>query len=71
MSTATYPDINTAIAHLREVLGDGTYESLAHKVEASTPRVRCRVRGCITVSVGTEREIETCCEVIIFVLLRT
>jgi hypothetical protein len=33
MSTLEYPDINTAIAHLREVLGDGTYESLAHKGE--------------------------------------
>jgi hypothetical protein len=36
MSTATYPDINTAIAHLREVLGDGTCESLAHTGETMT-----------------------------------
>jgi predicted ATPase/class 3 adenylate cyclase len=30
------PDINTAIAHLREVLGDQTYESLARKGETMT-----------------------------------
>jgi predicted ATPase len=32
----TAPQINTAIAHLREVLGDQTYESLAHKGETMT-----------------------------------
>ena len=30
------PEINTAIAHLREVLGDQTYESLARKGETMT-----------------------------------
>ena len=30
------PEITTAIAHLREVLGDQTYESLAHKGETMT-----------------------------------
>ena len=30
------PEINTAITHLREVLGDQTYESLARKGEAMT-----------------------------------
>ena len=30
------PEINTAIAHLREVLGDETYESLARKGETMT-----------------------------------
>ena len=30
------PDINTTIAHLREVLGDQTYESLARKGETTT-----------------------------------
>jgi hypothetical protein len=32
----TAPQINTAIAHLREVLGDQIYESLAHKGETMT-----------------------------------
>ena len=31
-----YPQIDTAIAHLREVLGDPTYESLARKGETMT-----------------------------------
>ena len=31
-----YPEINTAIAHLRDVLGDQTYESLARKGETMT-----------------------------------
>ena len=31
-----FPEINTAIAHLREVLGDQTYESLARKGETMT-----------------------------------
>ena len=30
------PEINTAIAHLRDVLGDQTYESLARKGETMT-----------------------------------
>jgi hypothetical protein len=30
------PEINTAITHLRDVLGDHTYESLARKGEAMT-----------------------------------
>ena len=33
---AVTPELNTAIAHLREVLGDQTYESLARKGEAMT-----------------------------------
>jgi hypothetical protein len=34
--TATLPEVSAAIAHLREVLGDQTYESLAHKGETMT-----------------------------------
>jgi len=30
------PELNTAIAHLREVLGDKTYELLAQKGQAMT-----------------------------------
>jgi len=33
---AAYPDLNAALAHLREVLGEKTYESLARKGEAMT-----------------------------------
>jgi hypothetical protein len=33
---ASYPQINTAIAHLREVLGDHVYESLARRGETMT-----------------------------------
>ena len=33
---ANLPEINTAITHLREVLGDQAYESLARKGEAMT-----------------------------------
>jgi hypothetical protein len=36
MTAAAYPKTNTAIAHLREVLGDQTYESLARKGETMT-----------------------------------
>jgi hypothetical protein len=36
LTTASFPKINTAIAHLREVLGDQTYESLAHKGDTMT-----------------------------------
>ena len=31
-----FPEINTAITHLRDVLGDQTYESLARKGETMT-----------------------------------
>ena len=31
-----FPEITTAIAHLREVLGDAVYESLAHEGERMT-----------------------------------
>ena len=36
LTAATLPEINTAIAHLRDVLGDQTYESLARKGETMT-----------------------------------
>ena len=36
LAATTVPEITTAIAHLREVLGDQTYESLAHKGETTT-----------------------------------
>ena len=36
MAATTLPDLGTAITHLREVLGDQTYESLATKGEAMT-----------------------------------
>ena len=36
MTRASYPQINVTIAHLREVLGDQTYESLARKGETMT-----------------------------------
>jgi hypothetical protein len=35
-TAAAFPEITTAIAHLRDVLGDQTYESLAHKGETMT-----------------------------------
>jgi hypothetical protein len=35
-AVSAFPEINTAIAHLREVLGDQTYESLARTGEAMT-----------------------------------
>jgi hypothetical protein len=34
--SASFPELDTAIAHLREVLGDQTYESLARKGETMT-----------------------------------
>jgi hypothetical protein len=34
MTRASYPQINTAITHLRDVLGEATYESLARTGEA-------------------------------------
>jgi hypothetical protein len=36
VALATWPEISTAIAHLREVLGDETYESLARAGTAMT-----------------------------------
>jgi predicted ATPase len=36
LSAAGFPEITTAIAHLRDVLGDATYESLARTGEAMT-----------------------------------
>ena len=36
MTAAWVPEIDTAIAHLRDVLGDQTYESLARKGETMT-----------------------------------
>jgi hypothetical protein len=35
-TASVVPQLSTVIAHLREVLGDQTYESLAHKGEAMT-----------------------------------
>ena len=35
-TAAGFPEVNTAIAHLRDVLGDQTYESLARKGETMT-----------------------------------
>jgi hypothetical protein len=36
LTAASLPEFSTAIAHLREVLGDQTYESLARKGETMT-----------------------------------
>jgi hypothetical protein len=36
LSAKAFPEIKTSIAHLREVLGDQTYESLARKGETMT-----------------------------------
>jgi hypothetical protein len=36
LTNTALPEFNTAITHLREVLGDQTYESLAHKGAAMT-----------------------------------
>jgi hypothetical protein len=36
LTALAIPELNTAIAHLRDVLGDQTYESLAHKGETMT-----------------------------------
>jgi hypothetical protein len=35
-SAAAFPEITTAITHLRDVLGEATYESLARKGETMT-----------------------------------
>jgi tetratricopeptide (TPR) repeat protein len=39
ITAAAFPEINTAIAHLRDVLGEQAYESLARKGEAMTMAV--------------------------------
>ena len=36
MTSVTIPELNTAIAHLRDAVGDQTYESLARKGETTT-----------------------------------
>jgi hypothetical protein len=36
LTRTAFPEINTTIAHLREVLGDQAYEAIAHKGEAMT-----------------------------------
>jgi hypothetical protein len=36
LTTAAAPEITTAITHLRDVLGEATYESLARKGETMT-----------------------------------
>jgi hypothetical protein len=36
LTAAGFPEITTAIAHLRDVLGEATYESLARKGETMT-----------------------------------
>ena len=36
MTSVTIPELNTAIAHLRDALGDQTYELLARKGAAMT-----------------------------------
>ena len=36
LTAAAFPEISTAITHLRDVLGDQTYESLARKGETMT-----------------------------------
>jgi hypothetical protein len=39
MAAAAFPEITTVITHLRDVLGEATYESLAHKGETMTTSV--------------------------------
>ncbi len=36
LTASAFPQISTVIAHLRDVLGDQTYESLARKGETMT-----------------------------------
>ena len=36
LTASAYPQLNTVIAHLRDVLGDPAYESLARKGETMT-----------------------------------
>jgi hypothetical protein len=36
LTSTSQPEFNTAIAHLRDVLGDQSYESLARKGETMT-----------------------------------
>ena len=38
-TAGAFPEINTAITHLREVLGEAAYESLARKGETMTTAV--------------------------------
>jgi hypothetical protein len=43
--SASFPELGTAIAHLRDILGDQTYESLARKGEMMTTAETCaRIR---------------------------
>jgi hypothetical protein len=42
LSRAAFPEITTAITHLRDVLGDPVYESLARKGETMTTVVMVR-----------------------------
>ncbi len=44
LSAAAFPEITTAIAHLRDVLGDQTYESLARKGETMTTAAMATLR---------------------------
>ena len=36
LTASAFPQLSTAITHLRDVLGEATYESLAHKGETMT-----------------------------------
>ena len=36
LTTLAFPEINTAVAHLRDILGDQVYEPLARKGETMT-----------------------------------
>ena len=59
-ATSYFPEIDEAIAHLREVLGDQTYESLARAGQAMTNAAMAnyaleqidRVRGELTAKAG-------------------
>ena len=39
LTASGVPELSTSITHLREILGDQTYESLAHKGETMTTTV--------------------------------
>jgi hypothetical protein len=39
LTASGFPQLSTAIAHLRDVLGDQTYQPLAHKGETMTTAV--------------------------------
>ncbi len=60
LTAAWVPEINTAIAHLRDVLGDQTYESLARKGETMTTAamVDLRIRPNRPGPSRTERRLE-------------